>query len=599
LSFSVNAQSVLSTYETRNFTSNLLQATNLFCSANASTSGTSYRVNIISPTANPLQINKLYKFTDEESNIIYLYVVSKNAIADTDRDSYSISSFVLQSPSCLTPKGYNTRDLGSNYSTASNLVCSGAASTSGTSSLINVLSTSASPLEVNKLYKFTDDNSNIKYLYVLNILSEPVSDRDSFFESSFIVENPTCTYGYNTRNLGNNLTTATPPVCTGTAATSGTSFLINISSSISTNPLEPAKLYKFTDEANNISYLYVINKLSSIATDRDIYSQNSFMIQFPFCDFDNDGIEDNVDNCKLTSNANQLDSDSDGKGNVCDNCPSNPNSSQSDIDSDGIGDVCDNDIDGDDVLNGSDNCPTIAGPTSNNGCPFPADLTIYKYKVSIFSNCFDCSSNLDNLGNKRHILNRDQSGIISIQQIIIDNIGSTSSTSTDLKFYLSVDATYSLDDYYFSNYNISLPQINPNDYLQRSKGIFAVDVPSNKVSGNYNILIIIDKDNSVNEGTIGGENNNLISIPISYTNSNSNNRNSLTKESIEFLNTNKSDESFNDDKEFYAFEIYNFSGTLINSSKVNSIEQENDIISKLPSGLYIIKTPSKTKKILK
>ena len=71
-------------------------------------------------------------------------------------------------------------------------------------------------------------------------------------------------------------------------------------------------------------------------------------------DTDGDGIADNLDNCPLTSNANQADNDQDGKGDVCDNdddndgildtndnCPITANANQADRDHDGKGDVCD------------------------------------------------------------------------------------------------------------------------------------------------------------------------------------------------------------------------------------------------------------------
>ena len=53
------------------------------------------------------------------------------------------------------------------------------------------------------------------------------------------------------------------------------------------------------------------------------------------------------------------DIDGDGVRAGIDNCPSVANTNQSDIDDDGRGDVCDSDIDGDGINNGSDNCPTI------------------------------------------------------------------------------------------------------------------------------------------------------------------------------------------------------------------------------------------------
>ncbi|MFZ2978206.1 MAG: thrombospondin type 3 repeat-containing protein, partial [Candidatus Magasanikiibacteriota bacterium] len=94
-------------------------------------------------------------------------------------------------------------------------------------------------------------------------------------------------------------------------------------------------------------------------------------------------------NCPKKPNPDQSDADYDGVGNACDNCPEernrreNPGESkryrvggdgsiigdpyeifekakQPDKDGDGIGDECDfdgNDVDGDGIINGADNCP--------------------------------------------------------------------------------------------------------------------------------------------------------------------------------------------------------------------------------------------------
>ncbi len=52
-------------------------------------------------------------------------------------------------------------------------------------------------------------------------------------------------------------------------------------------------------------------------------------------------------------------------------------------------------------------------------------------------------------------------------------------------------------------------------------------------------------------------------------------------------------------KENYKVDIFDLTGRLVKSIKSNSIEQENKIINTLPSGLYIIKTPSGFRKIAK
>jgi gliding motility-associated-like protein len=80
-----------------------------------------------------------------------------------------------------------------------------------------------------------------------------------------------------------------------------------------------------------------------------IISQSSLI-----CDSDGDGLKDDVDNCPLIANIDQLDTDADGIGDICDtdddndsvidtrdNCPLQPNPDQADRDHDGLGDVCD------------------------------------------------------------------------------------------------------------------------------------------------------------------------------------------------------------------------------------------------------------------
>ena len=72
-------------------------------------------------------------------------------------------------------------------------------------------------------------------------------------------------------------------------------------------------------------------------------------------DTDGDGIEDDIDNCRLISNPDQIDTDGDSVGNACDNCPDTANPDQVNKDGDGVGDVC-------------DNCPDDANKTGPGAC---------------------------------------------------------------------------------------------------------------------------------------------------------------------------------------------------------------------------------------
>jgi len=82
-------------------------------------------------------------------------------------------------------------------------------------------------------------------------------------------------------------------------------------------------------------------------------------------DIDGDGVPDGQDNCPNIPNPDQADSDGDGVGDACDNCPDTPNPDQADADSDGIGDACDPDDDNDGYDDGDDCAPL--DPSINPG----------------------------------------------------------------------------------------------------------------------------------------------------------------------------------------------------------------------------------------
>lgn len=472
VSFSINAQAITTTYTTRNFGSSLSQASNQFCSTNAITNGYNFRVNVISTTLNPLQTNKLYKFLDENT-VYYIYVVSKNTNIDNDRDSFGLDNFELQNITCTYETGYNIRDLGTNYTTASNLVCSSSASTSGNSYRINVLSQiPTNPLQTNKLYKFTDDNI-VKYLYIVSKMSAPASDTDSYYENNYIIQNP-------------------------------------------------------------------------------------------FCDSDSDGIEDSIDNCKTVYNPNQLDTDGDGIGNLC------------------------------------DRCPNIYGNLSNFGCFGNPDLAIYKSSTQQYSDCYACNGTLDQNNGTPTIYR--YGGNITLYPLVIKNIGNGNVSNTigsiKIKFYLSVDQSLNLNglnqpgnDIDFSNRTVTIGNTIAGGTSSVNVSIEGSDIGDRVPYGNYYLIIHIDSDNVLGNSEPNKANNKYY-LPVRYTGTLPNNR--LSNKELERI------ESIDDvPLKSYIINIYDFSGTLIKFSTINSIEQESKIISTLPSGLYIIKTPLETRKISK
>ena len=243
--------------------------------------------------------------------------------------------------------GYETRYLGMNLSDAESSWCSGNVSNSGVLGRFNVLSSSENPLTLNKLYKRNEDGE-IRYYYIVKKNANAYSDRDSFLSSSFTMLNPLCETGYETRYLGTNESNAKSIVCSGNASSSGSLSRFNVLSSVGGSPLETGKLYK-RNEDGVIAYHYIVRKNTTTYSDRDSFFVSNFTKLVPFCDNDNDGVENSVDNCVNSSNPNQADSDSDGIGNVCDSCPNQ------------------------------------AGPASNNGCPVQQgkpDFIITEIKVN-------------------------------------------------------------------------------------------------------------------------------------------------------------------------------------------------------------------------
>lgn len=221
---------------------------------------------------------------------------------------------------------------------------------------------------------------------------------------------------------------------------------------------------------------------------------------------------------------------------------------------------------------------TINQTTTPTGKP---DLVIDPANTIIFSNCFDCSAALSDLGNKRHTTN-NQSGIINLQAITIKNIGSTASTPATLQFYLSTDGILDAADIKSTASSVSIAAINPGSSITVSKSIFSSDFGGLTVTGNRNILMSVD-DSKTN--TESNENNNITVIPVTFVNP--------------FAKTVQSNVNVEDSIQPYSINVYNFEGQKVLTKEVKSIEEENRSLDSLKSGIYIIKSKNETRKVLK
>ena len=256
------------------------------------------------------------------------------------------------------------------------------------------------------------------------------------------------------------------------------------------------------------------------------------------------------------------DRDGDGVPDSSDNCPDKPNANQADSDDDGIGDVCDT----------TDNKP---------------DLTTNKNEVLITSECNTCSLQLSNLGTGRHLLSFNN-GIMNIE-FVVNNIGNALSNPTKANYYLSTNGTIETEYDVKINVTTSISSIQAGNWKKFEQTIFGTDfgyIPFQ----NWNLIIDLDGDES---NTESNEDNNTIIIPVRYRND----AFSIKPPILPPLDYYKNTLNKTSDVTHYDLYIYNFYGQLIGKFEIKNENNKNELISKLPKGLYILNSVNGNSKI--
>ncbi|AXP80948.1 hypothetical protein CJ739_1863 [Mariniflexile rhizosphaerae] len=255
--------------------------------------------------------------------------------------------------------------------------------------------------------------------------------------------------------------------------------------------------------------------------------------------------------------------------------------------------IPDTDTDGDGVLDGNDNCPNEPGPSSNNGCPLPVgnpDLIINSNNSTAKSSGASGTTQYIST-NTSHSLYLGE----SLQLLLfVKNNGQITSNSMKAGIYVTTGSG-------FTNASL-LTEVNYGNISPNGSESHSIEISGSTIAGYANssgwayIHIVVDKNNSVNEGSSGGENNNIYSsIPVvTYYTSRSG------KSTINKKDSNLTQEILEEKLiEPYSIDIYNFQGQKVLSREVASIEEENKLIQSLSSGLYIVKSKNKTYKISK
>ena len=168
----------------------------------------------------------------------------------------------------------------------------------------------------------------------------------------------------------------------------------------------------------------------------------------------------------------QDDLDGDGVPNGVDNCPEIANSDQADLDGDGIGDLCDDDLDGDGVLNEDDSCPEVPNADqadlNNNGIGDACDVECFVASAeNVPAEILDVASDLQ---------------VFEISAFVTDNV-----IISDINVTVNIEHTWNSD--------LALFLINPaGDFIELS-------IQNGQDSDNYtNTVFDDDAEQSITSG---------------------------------------------------------------------------------------------------
>lgn len=195
------------------------------------------------------------------------------------------------------------------------------------------------------------------------------------------------------------------------------------------------------------------------------------------------------------------------------------------------------------------------------------DLNIGPNLATVYSDCYDCPFNLDNIGNKMHWVQRN-SGMLNISSWM-ENIGDITSPNAEVlvELYNSNFRSIRTLEHYDSS------RIQPNGRSSVNYTLFASEM-SNYNYGIYFIVFKLDPNEQIQELS---EYNNELIVPFRYSNQAYSARN-------------------NPGLELSPIAIYDRNG---NKIKTVSNQREEEVLKELNKGYYIIEyNTGKTRQIL-